>query len=387
MVAFEIVQNGEFVDKQTDTEIGLEVKFKPANNEFLQECNAIVPKVQAFLRKLEQLRLKEENQGYSLNLPSIGTEGSIGVCERDSAVTSIKSMQRFYNYNCDTLADAVYFLDRFISKVKVKRRYLSCVATAAFFLSTKMNEESEYHPSASDLASLHRHSWKPSDLKRMEKIMLEKLGWDLYPAATCLSFIHTIYRMLALVCSEIDRDFLELVVRRSELCMNYSRCASYRASTLALSIILQCLKETDCSSMLTKYLLLQVQTVFRVSDSELFDCQCAISEQFELFNFHPSTHPRCLPMPKIVPRPNLIKRPSVYGSTDLPVIEEVPRNLECSDMSSTVDHIHQNKYTDTGNLTKVETVMTPSYCQLLDQCYLKHQGALFHYKKCNISVL
>lgn len=51
--------------------------------------------------------------------PAISLQDGIGICERDSAVTSIKSMQRFYNYSCDTLADAVNYLDLFISKVKV----------------------------------------------------------------------------------------------------------------------------------------------------------------------------------------------------------------------------------------------------------------------------
>lgn len=63
--------------------------------------------------------------------------------------------------------------------------------------------------------------------------------------------------------------------------------------------------------------------LLQVNDSELFECQCAISKQLELYNTHPSTHPRCLPIPRIVPHPNLIKRPSFYCSTDLPTIEEV----------------------------------------------------------------
>ncbi|XP_045205715.2 cyclin-G1-like [Mercenaria mercenaria] len=388
MVAFEVVHNGRIVENAHEradvkTETESEVKFK-RKNEISNECARITPKVQNIFGKLQKLRIKEETQHYTLNLPSIGTEDCIGVCERDSAVTSIKSMQRFYNYNCDTLADAINYLDRFISKVKVKRRYLSCVATAAFFLSTKMNEESEYHPTASDLSSLHRHSWKPTDLKRMEKILLEKLDWNLHPSVTSLSYIHIIFRMLSLVSVEVDRQFFDLLVQRSELYMNYTRCARYQASTLALSIVQQCLKEADLSSSLIKYLLIHVQTVFKISDSELFECQCAISKQLELYNTHPSTHPRCLPIPKIVPRPNLIKRPSFYGNTGLPTIEEVSWSTDSSeDEESQLPHLDNGFECHTTQPLK----MTQSYCRLLDQCYPTVQGALYYYKKCNITVL
>jgi len=51
--------------------------------------------------------------------PNIGKDDNIGLAERDSAVTTIKAMHRFYNYNPETLAAAVSYLDRFISKVKV----------------------------------------------------------------------------------------------------------------------------------------------------------------------------------------------------------------------------------------------------------------------------
>ena len=68
--------------------------------------------------------------------------------------------------------------------------------------------------------------------------------------------------------------------------------------------------------------------IFQISDSELFECQCAISKQFEIYTLHPASHPVCLPLPRLVPRPNLVVKPSCYGNTDLPTIEEVSCSCE-----------------------------------------------------------
>jgi len=63
----------------------------------------------------------------------------------------------------------------------------------------------------------------------------------------------------------------------------------------------------------------------QVSDTEYIECQCAISQQQQLHNYHPETQPRCLPLPKLVPRVNLVVRPSYYCSTELQTIQEVPK--------------------------------------------------------------
>lgn len=88
----------------------------------------------------------------------------------------------------------------------------------------------QYHPTATDLSNLHRQIWKPSDVKRMEKIILDKLDWNLYPCVTTLAYLQVIYSMLALISTEFDDDFLQILVERSELYINYTRCAQYSVS-------------------------------------------------------------------------------------------------------------------------------------------------------------
>lgn len=92
----------------------------------------------------------------------------------------------------------------------------------------------QFHPTATDLASLNRLSWKPSDLKRMEKIILEKLEWKLFPAVTSLAYLEVIYKILETVNSGVNHGFLKMLVERSELYMNYTNCSMYSVSNFIL---------------------------------------------------------------------------------------------------------------------------------------------------------
>lgn len=346
-----------------------------------QHRNAQV-KMQDQLLKLASLALKQSEQDQPLNLPLSGNEVYIGMSDRDSAVSSIRVMQRFYNFGTDTFATAIEYMDRFLSKVKVKRRYLSCISAGCFYLSAKMNEESEDIPSASELSSIHREVWKPSDLKRMEKLVLDKLSWNLFPSTSALAFLEVMLDVLQRTVADIDEDFLTEVVERLELFLNYSVCCQYKSSTLALATLHQCLKVFNISTTVSRLMMLQFQTACQVSDSELFDCQCAISQQFELHHIHSLAHPPCLPLPKIAPHPNLVNRPSCYGNTDLPTIEEVSWDNEIE--SSEEDSESPTKVKTYADVVK-EGKFVSSVCLLNEQCFVGKIGAAYSDFKCNIT--
>lgn len=393
MVEYDADKNEEEVEDEKD--ILSKGRVKIPHPQTCQSAEVLCPtqhqdesmiKIQEQLLKLAGLSLKQDELG-SLKLPISGCETYIGMSDRDSAVSSIRVMQRFYSFGADTFASAIEYMDRFLSKVKVKRRYLSCISAACFYLSAKMNEESEDIPSASELSSIHREVWKPSDLKRMEKLVLDKLGWSLYPSSSCLAFLEIMLDVLQQmgVAAE-DGEFWSEVVERLELFLNYSSCCLYKSSTLALATLQQCLKVFNISTVVSRFMMLQFQSACQISDSELFDCQCAISQQFDLYNLHSTTHPLCLPLPKIAPRPNLVTRPSWYGNTDLPTIEEVPWDYESSEEETEISDQVKN-FHDVPERSKVpDTKLTnSSLCPLNEQCFVGKIGAIYGDYKCNIT--
>ena len=61
----------------------------------------------------------------------------------------------------------------------------------------------------------------------MEKVILDKLEWSLFPSASCVTFLSIMSQLLKLVNTAIDQKFVNTVLERLELFINYSRCAAY----------------------------------------------------------------------------------------------------------------------------------------------------------------
>jgi len=64
----------------------------------------------------------------------------------------------------------------------------------------------------------------------MEKLILDKLEWNMFPATSCLAFIEKFYEILKLfnvAHPEVDTELFDTMVERSEIFMNFTRCAGY----------------------------------------------------------------------------------------------------------------------------------------------------------------
>ncbi|KAM9734599.1 cyclin-I [Menidia menidia] len=119
----------------------------------------------------------------------------ISPAQRDEAVrwlTEIHGRLRLYP---ETLVLAVSILDRFLAPIKARPKYLRCIAIACFFLAAKTCEEDECVPSLKELAASSDCGCSPSEILRMEKIVLDKLDWDLL-TATALDFLHIFHAMV-----------------------------------------------------------------------------------------------------------------------------------------------------------------------------------------------
>ncbi|KAL5012760.1 hypothetical protein ScPMuIL_011311 [Solemya velum] len=273
--------------------------------------------------KLEMLLESEINLHNTLGVLQTSNDlGMVTSSDRDCAVTSLRCLHSFYGFSPETFAAAINYLDRFICKVRVRTKYLSCVAASCYFISSKINEEPEDIPTASQLSHLHGCCWRSSDLKRMERTVLDKLKWNL-SSVSCLSFVNVFYNILCIFQPDIGLSSVSIdLIKKFEVCASSTACAQHRPSTLALCLLQSVAKTSSYPTSLMNPYIAQIQEICQITEAEMSECLLSVGEKLQDYHCYPDKLPLCLPIPKPMLKPNLKSRPSLYGDTDLPTIYE-----------------------------------------------------------------
>ncbi|KAM8827774.1 cyclin-I-like isoform 4-T5 [Spinachia spinachia] len=193
--------------------------------------------------------------------------------QRDEAVRWLTEFHSKLQLYPETLVIAVSILDRFLATIKARPKYLRCIAISCFFLAAKTCEEDERVPSLKEMAASSDCGCSPSEILRMERIILDKLSWDLH-TATALDFLHIFHAMVVSCRSGFSdsvsglrrAQHLTLLTRRLYHCLADHTLTQLRGSMLALALITLEL-ETCCSDwlVLTMDLLREAQ----IDSSEL----------------------------------------------------------------------------------------------------------------------
>ncbi|XP_030598233.1 cyclin-I [Archocentrus centrarchus] len=167
----------------------------------------------------------------------------ISPAQRDEAVRWLTELHGRLQLYPETLVLAVSMLDRFLAPIKARPKYLRCIAIACFFLAAKTCEEDECVPSLKELAGSSSCGCSPSEILRMERIILDKLNWDLH-TATALDFLH-IFHAMVLSCRSGFLDsmlglnhsqHLALLTQRLYHCLADHTLIQLRGSMLALAL-------------------------------------------------------------------------------------------------------------------------------------------------------
>uniref|UniRef100_UPI0037E80674 cyclin-I n=1 Tax=Semicossyphus pulcher TaxID=241346 RepID=UPI0037E80674 len=168
----------------------------------------------------------------------------ISPAQRDEAVRWLTELHGRLQLYPETLVLAVSILDRFLASIKARPKYLRCIAIACFFLAAKTCEEDECVPSLKELVDSSSCGCSPSEILRMERIILDKLNWDLH-TATALDFLH-IFHAMVLSCRsgfldsmlQLNRSqHLSMLTRRLYQVLADHTLVQLRGSMLALALI------------------------------------------------------------------------------------------------------------------------------------------------------
>ncbi|XP_077329355.1 cyclin-I2 [Lithobates pipiens] len=113
-----------------------------------------------------------------------------------------------FQFYPETFGSAASFLNRILATVKVQVKYLRCIAITCLYLAAKTNEEDEIIPSVKKLAVQSGCLYSSAEILRMERIILDKLQWDLY-TATPVDFLNIVDGTNFIHCKELVDQCLE----------------------------------------------------------------------------------------------------------------------------------------------------------------------------------
>uniref|UniRef100_A0A3Q2QB71 Cyclin I family member 2 n=2 Tax=Fundulus heteroclitus TaxID=8078 RepID=A0A3Q2QB71_FUNHE len=119
----------------------------------------------------------------------------ISLSQHQQTIVWIGEMSRLFRFCPETFALGACVLNRLLSTVKAQRKYLKCIAFTSLVLAAKINEEDEVLGSVKDLVVRSGCNFSTAEIVRMERIILDKLHWDLY-TATPVDFIHIFHALL-----------------------------------------------------------------------------------------------------------------------------------------------------------------------------------------------
>ncbi|XP_053319317.1 cyclin-I2 [Spea bombifrons] len=109
----------------------------------------------------------------------------------EQTVLWIEELRSLFHFYPETFGLAVSVLNRMLATVKVQAKYLRCIAVTCLYVAAKINEEDEVIPSVKNLAVQSGSMCSSAEILRMERIILDKLQWDLY-TATPVDFLNTV---------------------------------------------------------------------------------------------------------------------------------------------------------------------------------------------------
>ncbi|XP_075712423.1 cyclin-G1 [Rhinoderma darwinii] len=157
---------------------------------------------------------------------------------RDFEVKDLLSLTQFFGFSTETFSLSVNLLDRFLAKMKVQPKHLGCVGLTCFYLAVKTTEEERNVPLATDLIRISQYKFTVCDMMRMEKIVLEKLGWKV-KTTTAYHLLQLYYSLvIENLSSERKKMFsLERLETNLKACHCRLGFSKAKPSLLALSIL------------------------------------------------------------------------------------------------------------------------------------------------------
>lgn len=230
------------------------------------------------MQMLGQALLKEDRQWKPKVYKFVdSTNQEVVGSQRDEVTKWMLFLYRKFNFTPETYGLSVYLLDRFLCLVKVRPKYLHCVAICCLYIAAKTLEEDEVIPSTVDLVKISQCTCSVAEILRMEVAILNKLSWSC-KFVTAVDFLHIIHGMLMKyfpqlltgLCDMTPSRHLGLMMRRLLSCYSNHRLTTFRPVTLAMTVV--CLELEQLTPNWLS-MVVMVQQMAKIDNDQFIQCR------------------------------------------------------------------------------------------------------------------
>lgn len=260
---------------------------------------------QRLLQMLGAALIKEVEKWKPVHYKITNSSLDINGEQRDEMVSWLLYINRRFHFTPETIALTISMMDRFLLTIRVRPKYLQCVAISCLYIAAKTLEEDEVIPSTKDLVKMSQCDCAVSDILRMEGVVLDKLHWNI-KTITPVDYLHIIHALLMCYYPQLLEDLtnmtptrhLTIISRNLFYCLCDHRLVKYRPIILSLAVLSLELEQ------ITPAWLSIINTVIQMAEIEvdsLIQCRETVSQLLKeknmiptgyLFKSHPTARPK-----------------------------------------------------------------------------------------------
>lgn len=194
---------------------------------------------------LERLCSKEDRTWKERVFNQIRLD-EVNISQRNHASTWLRKVSASMHFGIETYALSVDLLDRFLTILKVRPKYLECLAVGCLYVAAKCKEEDDQIPITPEFVIDCNASCSTNELLRMERLILEKFDW-FADFVTSIDFLQLYF---ALLMDKIRKSNGENVDEKENFlgkyidletklasCLQHHRLATFKPRILALALI------------------------------------------------------------------------------------------------------------------------------------------------------
>lgn len=229
----------------------------------------------------EALRKQQDQWKPKIYRTPLNEELEVGPESRDNIVSWLVQLNKHYKFHPETMVLSTVILDRFLSVVKARPKYLRCIGIACFYLSAKTLEEDEVVPSTLDFVQKSACGCSVAEVLRMERVVLDKLHWQLMQPSA-VEFLHIFHaavlskspHLLDHVPHVTPSRQLSILIEKLLRCVANHRFLLYKPSTLAVALLSLELEQFTSDWLAAT---LWLQALARTEQQDLIACREEIS--------------------------------------------------------------------------------------------------------------